>query len=74
MTDTPELLPCPFCGGTKLSVFPPNCKEDDEYDPGDNAQPVVRCYTCFAEILGKTWDHSMKSAIIAWNTRAKPTH
>lgn len=70
MTDAPKLLPCPFCGGTKLSVFPPNCKEDDEYDPKDNAQPVVRCYTCFAEILGKTWDHDMKSAVTAWNTRA----
>lgn len=69
MTDAPKLSPCPFCGGTKLSVFPPNCKEDDEYDPKDNAQPIVRCYTCFAEILGKTWDHDMKSAVTAWNTR-----
>lgn len=69
MTEAPELLPCPFCGGTKLSVFPPNCKEDDEYDPKDNAQPIVRCYTCFAEAMGKTWDHGMKSAVAAWNTR-----
>jgi len=66
----PELKPCPFCGGNKTMVFPPNCTERGPYNRGDNAQPVVRCMTCFAEAMGKAWDDGMASAIAAWNTRS----
>lgn len=70
MTDAPKLLPCPFCGGTNLFVFTPTCTERSPYNPADNAQPVVRCLTCYAEVMGKTWDHSKATAVTAWNTRA----
>lgn len=66
-----ELKPCPFCGGREFLVIPPSCKESDPYNPADLAVPLVRCRTagCWAEVPGKTWDHSKKSAIEAWNRR-----
>lgn len=67
---TEELKPCPFCGGGKHMVLPPNCTKTDDYNPGDNAQPIVRCMTCFAEVMGSAWDFTKKSAVVAWNTRA----
>jgi len=69
----PELKPCPFCGGTDLLLFPPNCREDSPYYHGDRANPMVRCMGCFAEAYGGAWDHSGKTAIAAWNNRAAET-
>ena len=64
-----ELKPCPFCGGEKMMAFPPNCTKDGPYNRGDNAQPIVRCMTCFAEAMGAAWDNTKASVITAWNTR-----
>lgn len=72
MTEIPELLPCPFCGGTKQVVLTPTCKETDAYDPRDLAAPIIRCFGCYADVPGKNWDHSGKSAIENWNRRAHP--
>jgi len=65
-----ELLSCPFCGGDKQFVLPPSCKRSDPYNPADRAFPIVRCFSCFTEVAGKNWDHSSKTAIDRWNTRA----
>lgn len=67
---TAPLKPCPFCGGVKHMVMPPNCKKDNDYKPGDNAQPFVRCLNCYAEAMGSAWDYTKGTAITAWNTRA----
>lgn len=40
--DTPELLPCPFCGGCDLGL-----ELSDENDV--NCMVFVRCATCCAE-------------------------
>ena len=70
MSSEVELLPCPFCGGTDHFIFPPSCTEDAPYNPADRASPLVRCRTCYAEVPGKNWDHSCKTAIAAWNRRS----
>lgn len=67
------LKPCPFCGTTKSYVRLPTCKRDDDYDADDRAFPVVRCGECFAEAVGKDWDHKGRSAIAAWNCRSNPS-
>ena len=70
MSSEAELLPCPFCGGTDHFIFPPSCTEDAPYNPADRASPLVRCRACYAEVPGKNWDHSCKTAIAAWNRRS----
>ena len=65
-----ELLPCPFCGGTNVITLSPTCWRSDPYDAEDRAMPVARCMTCFAEVMGETWDATCNSAIAAWNRRA----
>jgi Lar family restriction alleviation protein len=59
MSDEPELLPCPFCGGV-------------EHEIGyDSAGHDVQCHswTCRA----KTGSHTSEAeAIAAWNRRAAP--
>ena len=71
-TNGEALLPCPFCGSKKTSLYEPTCHKDSEYNPIDRAFPLVRCASCWAEIHGDNWDHSGKSAIEAWNRR-QPT-
>ena len=66
---TPKTDNCPFCGGDKHMVLPPNCTKTGDYNPGDNAQPIVRCMKCYAETMGSTWDYTKESAVTAWNTR-----
>ena len=46
-----ELKPCPFCGGTHISV-----RGETSY--------FVRCQNCTAEIV---YMDSIKSAVKAWN-------
>ena len=66
---TPKTDNCPFCGGDKHMVLPPNCTKTGDYNPGDNAQPIVRCMKCYAETMGSPWDYTKESAVTAWNTR-----
>ena len=65
----PKTDNCPFCGGDKHMVLPPNCTKTGDYNPGDNAQPIVRCMTCYAEAMGSPWDYTKESAVAAWNRR-----
>jgi hypothetical protein len=56
MSKTPELLPCPFCGGSNLKVWNNGveCKDCD----------------CHWPDLGHVGDASRPEAIAAWNRRA----
>lgn len=65
-----ELLPCPFCGG-EAQPCGPTAKPSDPKEHGGRFFPVVRCNKCWAEVMGKDHDESCKSAITAWNTRAR---
>ena len=65
----PKTDNCPFCGGDKHMVLPPNCTKTGDYNPSDNAQPIVRCMKCYAEAMGSPWDYTKESAVTAWNTR-----
>ena len=65
----PKTDNCPFCGADKHMVLPPNCTKTGDYNHGDNAQPIVRCMTCYAEAMGSPWDYTKESAVTAWNTR-----
>lgn len=70
---TEKLKSCAHCETTKEPMaFPPTCKKNDSYNPAERAFPVVRCVGCYAQVPGKDWDYSCKSAIAAWNTRALP--
>lgn len=64
------LLPCPFCGGTDVSVSLPTCYRDTPYDPSNRLYPIVRCRNCYAEAIGVNDDHQGHTAITAWNRRA----
>jgi hypothetical protein len=66
----PELLPCPFCGSEKHHVMEPTARREDKYDPTDRLFPVVRCASCFVDVLGNDGDFTCVSAIAAWNRRA----
>jgi hypothetical protein len=68
--DKVKLKPCPFCGEDQPFVFEPSCHKDAVYDPRDRAYPLVRCRDCLASVDGENWDHSCRTAIDKWNTRA----
>lgn len=63
---TPELKPCPFCGGDKNVI----CKTD--YDGGDAYAVSCRYPDCHGAIftLGYGYFSTKDEAIAAWNTRA----
>jgi len=63
---TPELKPCPFCGGGKNVI----CKTD--YDGGDAYAVSCRYPDCHGAIftLGYGYFPTEAEAIAAWNTRA----
>jgi len=65
---TPPLLPCPFCGSTKVQALARTCDRGTPYNPADRSYPVVRC-VCGAEVAGKDWGEP-DTAITAWNRRA----
>ncbi len=53
-----KLLPCPFCGGNKISVW-----DKSRYDV------CVRCDKCDAQT---DWLPTISDAITAWNNRTQP--
>jgi Lar family restriction alleviation protein len=55
MSDRPALLPCPFCGSSRLSLV--------------DAVEFVSCFGCGAEGPMKM-GQPFQNAIDAWNTRA----
>ena len=63
-----ELLPCPFCGSESAKALLPT---SHLYDDGVSGRhyPIVFCYNCSAQILGKDHDMTKESAITKWNTR-----
>jgi len=65
---TPDLKPCPFCGGDKNVI----CKTD--YGDGDAYAVSCRYMECHGAIftLGYGFFATEVEAIAAWNTRAKP--
>lgn len=67
---TPELLPCPFCGGDDVRLMPPTARVTDEYNAADRLFPIVRCMGCFAEVPGAGGDFKGDSVRGAWNRRA----
>lgn len=60
-TPTPELKPCPFCGGEQTTTGP-----DRKF--GDITWHVI-CKSCGVDV----WRDLETEAIEAWNTRAAPT-
>lgn len=61
MTDVKELLPCPFCGNKKISLF-----SADDLDCGGF---IIQCLTgCPAQV----WADTEAEAVKAWNTRPSP--
>ena len=73
---TPDLKPCPFCGGeAKLDKF--RVSFNDGYPKYDGFAVVVRCKTCKAlspykrgTIHGSFKENEKEKAIDAWNRRA----
>ena len=67
MTDTPELKPCPFCGGDAFA-------SDGFWFEGDWEWPSVSCLDrkcgCKKQAVRHPW--TLADAIAAWNTRASP--
>ena len=63
---TPNLKPCPFCGGNKTVI----CKTD--YDDWDAYAVSCRYSDCHGAIftLGYGYFPTEAEAIAAWNTRA----
>lgn len=63
---TPDLKPCPFCGGDKNVI----CKTD--YGDGDAYAVSCRYMECHGAIftLGYGYFHTEAEAIKEWNTRA----
>lgn len=68
-TDKRELLPCPHCGGTDLSLQKPTCRPETPYNAADRLYPRVVCKGCNASVPGKNEDYTAKSAVEAWNRR-----
>ncbi len=56
---TPELKPCPFCGGEALAI---QSWEGDAHDVG--------CFNGECIVEPHTWAETKDEAIAAWNTRA----
>lgn len=56
MTDAPELLPCPFCGGEAELMEPEGL---------DDHRGSVMCMTCYVTVDQENW----RDAITAWNRR-----
>ncbi|GAO78686.1 Lar family restriction alleviation protein [Sphingopyxis sp. C-1] len=65
---TPELLPCPFCGG------PAELRQDVNYQTGEplNAAWFAICSPCDL-IRDQAWSVPRDTAIEQWNTRAALT-
>lgn len=63
MTDVPELLPCPFCGG-RAAIY-------DAVECGPQAH-VVTCENCMASsrVIFAMKDDVSFDLVSAWNTRA----
>jgi hypothetical protein len=67
-----KLLPCPFCGSTRLIV----CETTNSWNDPPKAYAVSCCTDqCHGHIWGLGHDlfKTEKEARKAWNTRAKPT-
>lgn len=64
---TPELKPCPFCGG-EAEI------DSDEYGDGPNRMSCTRvyCSNCYCETDWNTGIYDFKDAIDIWNTRVYP--
>lgn len=57
----PDLLPCPFCGGTPVTI------EDDSY--GSSA---VFCQQCDVYFSADKSEGGLTAALKLWNTREQP--
>lgn len=62
---TPDLLPCPFCGGEAIY-------DEPHPDDGDYVHEVG-CETIGCRILPKSVQVSEECAVATWNTRADIT-
>lgn len=63
MSEAPELLPCPFCGGT-ANLYPPTYSDEN---PSEVIGPaVINCPDCTAAVIGD-WEDD---ALAIWNRRA----
>ena len=67
MTKTPELLPCPFCGG-EAEI------KSVEHGDGPNRMGCTRiyCSDCYCGTDWETDTYDFKDAIDIWNTRVYP--
>lgn len=66
MSKTPELLPCPFCGGEAKMIFDHN---------GEKHVARIFCrlsHHAFVHAYGETKDKAQPAAINKWNTRVYP--
>lgn len=72
MTTTPEMLPCPFCGGNDLDVLPV-WNEDPAFSNVDTIYAYeVFCQSCHASgprCVAIGWLETQESAIEQWNIR-----
>lgn len=70
MTDKPELLPCPFCGGEAYS-WPPTTRINYS---GEEISfcTLVTCTDCGVDVSSNDYDETMHSAIDKWNDRCAP--
>jgi Lar family restriction alleviation protein len=61
-----ELLPCPFCGDTEITLY-------SFYNDGGGAEAVIECQKCWAKINlhGKSEDDAVRRTKAAWNNRAE---
>ena len=74
MTDTPELKPCPFCGGpVSVGWFAITCNincDSCQYSIDTEAPEAVR--ESGADFTDALQAETKRAAITAWNTRAAP--
>lgn len=64
MTDKPEAVACPFCGGQPTM-------QELHWRGGDARGEEPFCRSCGAKVP-RHWPKREKNAIAAWNTRATP--